>query len=213
VGTGPPGAEGSKAAVVEAGSASEGSARVDGSGAAAAVPGSTCSCTALAALMTSKTLLSKWARAGSSSDRGKTHSVDFFLAAFFTRQARQGMPVADGEAWLADGGVPATAIVTAAAAEGPVSTPSGSVPGGRAGRLQEDTVSMQHHYLAKKAIQYLEDSTSCALRLRTCRWPFGTGGRAPAKSTLWSEELSRWGPPSVPSLTCELTQSVDSLLP
>jgi hypothetical protein len=67
--------------------------------------------------------------------------------------------------------------------------------------------------LAKKATQYLEDSTSCALRLRTCRWPFGTGGRAPANSTLWLEELSRRGSPSVPSPTCEPTQSVDSLLP
>jgi hypothetical protein len=75
----------------------------------------------------------------------KTYSVDFFLAAFFTRQACRGMPVADGEAWSADGGVPATAIVTAAVAEGPVSTPSGSVPGGRAGGLQVDTVSTQHH--------------------------------------------------------------------
>jgi hypothetical protein len=67
--------------------------------------------------------------------------------------------------------------------------------------------------LAKHANQYLEDSTSCALRLRTCRWPFGTGGRASANSTLWSEELSRRGSPSVLSLTCEPTQSVDSLLP
>jgi hypothetical protein len=40
--------------------------------------------------------------------------------------------------------------------------------------------------LAKTATQYLEDSTSWALRLRICRWPFGTGGRAPANSTLWS---------------------------
>jgi hypothetical protein len=55
------------------------------------------------------------------------------------------MPVADGEAWSADGGVPATAIVTAAAAEGPVSTLLGSVPGGSAGRLQGDAVSIQHH--------------------------------------------------------------------
>jgi hypothetical protein len=145
MGTGPPGAEGSGAAAAEAGSAPEGSARVDGSRAAAAVPGSSCSCTALAALMTSTTLLSKWARARSSSDRRKTYSVDFFLAAFFTRQARRGLVVADGEAWLAGGGVPATAIVTAAAAEGPISTPSGSVPGGRAGRLQVDTISIQHH--------------------------------------------------------------------
>jgi hypothetical protein len=55
------------------------------------------------------------------------------------------MPVADGEAWSADGGVPATAIITAAAAEGPVSTLSGSVPGGSVGRLQGDAVSIQHH--------------------------------------------------------------------
>jgi hypothetical protein len=109
------------------------------------VPGSSWSCTALAALVTSTILLSKWARAGSSSDRKKTYSVDFFLAAFFTRQARRGTPVADGEAWSADGGVPATAIVTAAAAEGPASTTSDSVPGGRAGRLQGDAVSTQHH--------------------------------------------------------------------
>jgi hypothetical protein len=88
VGAGPPGAEGSEAAAVRAGSALEGSAQVAGSGATVAAPGSIWSCIALAALMISKTLLPKWARAGSSSDRRKTHSVDFFLAAFFTRQAR-----------------------------------------------------------------------------------------------------------------------------
>jgi hypothetical protein len=67
--------------------------------------------------------------------------------------------------------------------------------------------------LAKTATQYLEDSTSWALRLRICRWPFGTAGRAPANSTLWSEELSRRGSPSIPSLAGESTHSVDSLLP
>jgi hypothetical protein len=36
-------------------------------------------------------------------------------------------------------------IVTAAAAEGPASTTSGSIPGGRAGRLQGGAVSTQHH--------------------------------------------------------------------
>jgi hypothetical protein len=102
MGAGPPGAEGSEVAAVGAGSALEGSARVAGSGAAVAAPGSIWSCTALAALMISKTLLSKWARARSSSDRRKTHRVDFFLAAFFTRQARRGIPIAGGEAWSAD---------------------------------------------------------------------------------------------------------------
>jgi hypothetical protein len=95
--------------------------------------------------MISKTLLSKWARVRSSSDRRKTHSVDFFLAAFFTRQARREISAAGGEAWLADQGVPAMAIVTAATADGPVSTLSGSVPGGEAGRLQVDTVNIQNH--------------------------------------------------------------------
>jgi hypothetical protein len=130
-GTGPSGAGGSGAAAAEAG--------------AAAVPGSSWSRTALAALVTSTTSLSKWARAGSSSNRKKTYSVDFFVVAFFTCQARRGTPVADGEAWSADGGVPATVIVTAAAAKGPAPTTSGSVPGGRAGRLQGDAVSTQHH--------------------------------------------------------------------
>jgi hypothetical protein len=72
---------------------------------------------------------------------------------------------------------------------------------------------METLQLAKTAIPYLEDSTSWALRLCTWRWPFGTGGRAPANSTLWSEELSRRGSPPVPSLACEPTHSVDSLLP
>jgi hypothetical protein len=67
--------------------------------------------------------------------------------------------------------------------------------------------------LNKSAISYLEDSTSWALRLRTWRWPFGTGGRAPANSTLWSEELSRRGSPPVPSLAGESTHSEDSPLP
>jgi hypothetical protein len=68
------------------------------------------------------------------------------LAAFFTRQARRGTLVADGEAWPADGGVSATAIVTAATSEGPVPTLSGSDPGGGAGRLQGGAVSVRHHW-------------------------------------------------------------------
>jgi hypothetical protein len=145
VGTGSPGADGSEAAAAGPGSAPAGSARVAGSGAVVAAPRSIWSCTALAALTISNTLLSKWASARSSSGRTETHSVDFFLAAFFTRQARRGVPVAGGEAWSADWGVPATAIVAAATAEGPVSSLSGSVPGGRAGRLQVEALSMLHH--------------------------------------------------------------------
>jgi hypothetical protein len=72
---------------------------------------------------------------------------------------------------------------------------------------------METLQLDKTAIPYLEDSTSWALRLRTWRWPFGTGSRAPANSMLWSEELSRRGSPLVPSLACEPTHLLDSLLP
>jgi hypothetical protein len=66
------------------------------------MPGFSRSCTALAALMMSKTLLSKLARAEFSSDRRKNYSVDFFLADFFTCKARRGVPVASGGAWSAE---------------------------------------------------------------------------------------------------------------
>jgi hypothetical protein len=66
--------------------------------------------------------------------------------------------------------------------------------------------------LIKTATKYLDDSTSCALRLRTSRWPFGTGGKAPVNSTLWSEELSRRGSPLASSPACEPMPSVDLLL-
>jgi hypothetical protein len=60
---------------------------------------------------------------------------------------------------------------------------------------------------------YPVDSSSCALRLRTSRWPCGTGGKAPVNSALCSEELSRRFSPLAPSPACELTPSMDSLLP
>jgi hypothetical protein len=66
--------------------------------------------------------------------------------------------------------------------------------------------------LVKTANQYLEDSTSCTLRLRTSRWPFGTSGNAPVSSTLCSEELSRRASPSASSHARELTSSADPLL-
>jgi hypothetical protein len=63
MGAGSPGANGSEAGAAGAGSAPEGSVRVNDSGAAVAVSGSSWSCTALAALMMSKSLVYKSKRA------------------------------------------------------------------------------------------------------------------------------------------------------
>jgi hypothetical protein len=48
----------------------------------------------------------------------QTYSVDFFMTAFFTGIARRGVLVASGGVTPADGAVPATAMVTVAAAAG-----------------------------------------------------------------------------------------------
>jgi hypothetical protein len=57
----------------------------------------------------------------------QTYSVDFFLMALFTRKACHGISVAGGGVSPADGAVPATTMVTAAAADGAVSSSSCSV--------------------------------------------------------------------------------------
>jgi CxxC motif-containing protein (DUF1111 family) len=71
----------------------------------------------------------------------QTYSVDFFLMALFNRTACRDVSVADGEVSPANGAVPATAMVTAAAADGAVSSSSGSAREEEAEGLQEDTVS------------------------------------------------------------------------
>jgi hypothetical protein len=71
----------------------------------------------------------------------QTHSVDFFLTAFFTRRACRGVPVAGGGVSQACGVVHATATVTAAAADGAVPSSSGSAREEEAEGLQEDIVS------------------------------------------------------------------------
>jgi hypothetical protein len=137
-----PGADGSGAGAAVAGPAPDDSARVDDSGAEVVVASSSWSCTALAALMMSKSLLYKLKRAGYLCDQMQTYSLDFFLTSFFTRKARRGVSVAGGGVCSADGVVPAMAMVTAAMADGPVPISSGSVLGEEAGRLQVDTVSV-----------------------------------------------------------------------
>jgi hypothetical protein len=75
----------------------------------------------------------------------QTYSVDFFMTAFFTRIARRGVLVAGGGVTPADGAVPATAMVTVAAAAGSVPISWSLGLGGEAGGLQMENVSMQQY--------------------------------------------------------------------
>jgi hypothetical protein len=75
----------------------------------------------------------------------QTYNIDFFITAFFTRMARQGVLVAGGGVTPADGAVSAMATVTIAEDAGFVSTSSSSVLGGEAEGLQLDIVSVQSY--------------------------------------------------------------------
>jgi hypothetical protein len=144
----------------------------------------------------------------------QTYSVDFFLMALFTRKACRGVSVAGGGVSPANGAVPATAMVTAAVADGAASSSSGMVREEEAEGLQEDIVSTsqyQHIAIQQGSNKYPEDSISCAFRLRTTRRPCGTKGRASVNSTAGPEELSRLASPSVSHSAWELSSSVDSL--
>jgi hypothetical protein len=102
----------------------------------------------------------------------QTYSVDFFLMALFTRKACRGVLVAGGGVSPANGTVPATAMVTAAAADGAVSCSSGSAWEEEAEGLQEDIVSTtqyQHIAIQQNNNKHPEDLISCAFRFRTIR--------------------------------------------
>jgi hypothetical protein len=75
----------------------------------------------------------------------QTYSVDFFMTIFFTRIARRGVLVAGGGVTPADGAVPATAMVTVAAAAGSVPISWSLGLGGEAGGLQMENISMQQY--------------------------------------------------------------------
>jgi hypothetical protein len=75
----------------------------------------------------------------------QTYSVDFFMAAFFTRIACHGVLIAGGGVTPADGAVPATAMVTVAAVAGSVPISWSLGLGGEAGGLQMENVSMQQY--------------------------------------------------------------------
>jgi hypothetical protein len=69
--------------------------------------------------------------------------------AHFTRKARRGVTVAGGGVSPVNGAVPTTAMVTAAAADGAVSSSSGSVWEEETEGLQEDIVSTsQYQHIA-----------------------------------------------------------------
>jgi hypothetical protein len=67
----------------------------------------------------------------------QTYSVDFFLTALFTHKACRGVSVAGNGVSPAGGVVPATPMVTAAAADGAAPTSSGSVLGEEVEGLQK----------------------------------------------------------------------------
>jgi hypothetical protein len=71
----------------------------------------------------------------------QTHSVDFFLTAFFTRTALCGVSVGGSGVSPASGAVPDTAMVTVVVADGAAPTSSGSVLEDEAEGLQVNTVS------------------------------------------------------------------------
>jgi hypothetical protein len=145
----------------------------------------------------------------------QTYIVGFFLMALFTRKACRGVSVVGGGVSPANGAVPATAMVTAAMADGAAPSSSGSAREEEAEGLQEDIVSTTHYQhiaIQQDNSKYPEDSISCAFRFRTIRRPCGTSGKALANSTTGSEELSRRAPPSSSSSVWGLTSSVDPLL-
>jgi hypothetical protein len=131
--------------------------------------------------------------------------------ALFTRKARRGISVVGGGVSPANGAVPATAMVTAAVADGAASSSSGSAQEEEVEGLQEDIVSTTHHQhiaIQQDNNKYPEDSISCTFRFRTILQPCGTSGKASANSTTGSEELSRRASPSASSSTWGLVSSV-----
>jgi hypothetical protein len=116
----------------------------DGTGAGVAVAGFDLRGVALADLIKQIQLSYKLKRAECLlCNKMQTYSVDFFMTAFFTRIAHRGVLVADGGVTPADGAVPATAMVTVAAAARSVPISWSLGLGGEAGGLQMENVSMQ----------------------------------------------------------------------
>jgi hypothetical protein len=103
------------------------------------------------------------------------YSVDFFMTAFFTRIAHRGVLVVGGGVSLADGTVPATAMVTTAVAVGSVSISWRPSRGGEAGGLQMGNVSMQQ-YWCMTTRQHVHTWRTRFLALFTCAQPGDPAG-------------------------------------
>jgi hypothetical protein len=120
----------------------EDSSRVTDPGAGVIEAGVSWRSVALAALMKSKSVNAQVDRLKCLlCNQRQTHSIDFFLMALLIRTACRGVSAAGGGVSPANGAVPATAMVTAAAANGVVSSSSGSAREEEAEGLQEDIVS------------------------------------------------------------------------
>jgi hypothetical protein len=140
------GRPGSVVSAPGAGSLSTDSPGADGSGAGVAVTGFNLRGVALADLIKQIQLSYKSKRAECLlCNKMQTYSVDFFMTIFFTRIARRGVLVAGGGVTPADGAVPATAMVTVAAAAGSVPISWSLGLGGEAGGLQMENISMQQY--------------------------------------------------------------------
>jgi hypothetical protein len=126
------------------GSAGVDSPEADGSGAGVAAAGFSLSFMVLEDLMKPSQLSYKSKGAECLlRNQIQTYSADFFMTTSFTRKTRHGVPIAGGGVSPAGGAVPATVMVTAAAADGADLTSSSSVLGGETEGLHLDTVSMQ----------------------------------------------------------------------
>jgi hypothetical protein len=132
-GVDPSGADGSGAGAAVTGPELVGSSWVDDPGVGVVEAGFSWRFTALAALMKSSLSSYKSSKAACLlCNQVQTYSVDFFLTTLFTRKACRGVSVAGGGVSPAGGVVPATAMVTIAAADGAATTSSGSVLGAEA---------------------------------------------------------------------------------
>jgi hypothetical protein len=132
------------------GPALEDSSRVADPGAGVVEAGVSWRSAAFAALTKSKSVNAQVARSQCLlCNQRQTYSIDFFLMALFICTACRGASVAGGGVSPANGAVPATAMVMAAAADGAISSSSGLAREEAAEGLQGDNVSTtQYQHVA-----------------------------------------------------------------
>jgi hypothetical protein len=172
-GVDPSGADGSGAGAAATGPTPEDPSWVEDPGARVVEASVSWRSAALAALMKLKSVNPQVERSKCLlCNQRQTYSVDFFLMALFTRKACRGVSVVGGGVSPANGAVSATAMVTAAVADGAAPSSSGSAREEEVEGLQEDIVSTTHYQhiaIQQDNNKYPEDSISCAFRFRTIR--------------------------------------------